>query len=57
MKNKDPFSNQKLDAEEQDLLDSIERDEWAPVENMKAEKAFAQAAAINYLRKNKNINI
>ncbi len=35
----------KLDAEEQELLDSIERDEWKSVKNIEEERAFAKAAA------------
>jgi predicted DNA binding CopG/RHH family protein len=47
----------KLDAEEQELIDSIENGEWTSVENLDKEKAFAKAAAENYLRKDARVNI
>lgn len=47
----------KLDKEEQDLLDSIERGEWKTIPNLKEESALAKAAASNYLRKDTRINI
>lgn len=46
-----------LDAEEQELNDSIERGEWTSVENIDTEKAFAKAAAENYFRKDARVNI
>lgn len=53
-KKKPPFH---LDAEEQDLLESVERDEWETVENLKEEMVFAKTAAGNYLRKDARVNI
>ena len=50
MKNKRNVFDVKLDAEEQELLDSIERDEWKSVKNIEEERAFAKAAAANFLR-------
>ncbi len=41
----------KLDPDEQDLLDSVERGEWKTVENLEEQAAFAKAAAENYLHK------
>jgi Uncharacterized protein conserved in bacteria len=49
--------NQKLDAEEQDLLESFERGEWQSVSNLEEAKAFAMEAATNYFRKDARINI
>ncbi|MBX9578019.1 MAG: hypothetical protein K2W97_06045 [Chthoniobacterales bacterium] len=50
-------SDQKLDAEEQDLLTSFERNEWKESPNFKEEKSFAERAAENYFRKDARINI
>ena len=36
-----------IDQEEKDLMESIERDEWQPVENINHEKKKAIAAARN----------
>jgi predicted DNA binding CopG/RHH family protein len=47
----------KLDPDEQDLLDSVERGEWKTVENFEEQAAFAKAAAENYMRKDARINI
>ena len=47
----------KLDAEEKELLDSVERGEWKSVPNLKEEMALAKKAAANTLRKNARINI
>ncbi|MFI0347600.1 MAG: CopG family antitoxin [Chthoniobacterales bacterium] len=49
--------NQKLDAEEQDLLTSFERNEWKESVDAKKEKAFAMKAAANHFRKDARINI
>ena len=46
-----------IDQEEKDLMESIERDEWQPVENFNQEKEKAIAAARNPLKKNKRINL
>lgn len=47
----------KLDAEEQELLDSVEAGEWVQVENFEEEKKLAMEAARNTPKKTKNINI
>lgn len=47
----------KLDAEEQELLESIERGEWKTTSNAKEEATFAREAAANYLRKDARVNI
>lgn len=47
----------KLDKEEQEMLDSIERGEWRPVKLTKAEQAQYVQAARYTLRKIKRINI
>ena len=46
-----------LDNEERDLMESIERDEWRPVENVKQEKVKAIEAARNTIKKDKRINL
>ena len=55
-KKKDVF-DVKLEKEEQDLLDSVERGEWKAVENAKEEAAFAKQAAANFLRKDERITL
>ena len=47
----------KLDHEEQELLQSLENDEWESVENLKDEIRFHQDIAKNTLAKEKRINI
>lgn len=46
-----------IDKEERELMESIEHDEWRPVENIKQEKEKAIAAARNTLKKDKRINL
>jgi predicted DNA binding CopG/RHH family protein len=46
-----------LDAEEQALLDSVERGEWKTVDNLEEEMDIAKTAAQNYLRKDARVNI
>ena len=46
-----------LDQEEKDLMESIEREEWRSVKNIKQEKDKAIAAARNTLKKDKRINL
>jgi predicted DNA binding CopG/RHH family protein len=46
-----------LDQEEKDLMESIEREEWRSVKNIKQEKEKAIAAARNTLKKDKRINL
>lgn len=46
-----------LDQEEKDLMESIEREEWRSVKNIKIEKEKAIAAARNTLKKDKRINL
>ena len=46
-----------IDQEEKDLMESIERDDWQPVKNLKKEKEKAIAAARNTLKKDKRINL
>ena len=47
----------KLDKDEQELLNSFDRDEWKSVSNKKQEIALAKKAAANSLRKDTRINI
>jgi len=46
-----------IDEDEKDLLESIENDEWIPVEDLKKSKEEAIVAARNTLKKNKRINL
>lgn len=46
-----------LDQEEKDLMESIEREEWRSVKNIKIEKEKAIVAARNTLKKDKRINL
>ena len=56
MKPKNPLTY-KLDPEEQELLDSIDRGEWKTVPNFEAEKKRLEMIARNTILKSKNINI
>ncbi len=47
----------KLDPEEQELLESLERGEWKTVDNIEEVKKFAKAAATNFLRKDARITL
>jgi predicted DNA binding CopG/RHH family protein len=51
------YEQQKLDEEEQELFDSLEKGEWQTVANLEEEKQIAKQAAKNYLRKNKEKRI
>jgi predicted DNA binding CopG/RHH family protein len=46
-----------IDEEERSLMESIEKDEWMPVKNLKKEKEKAFMAARNTLKKDKRINL
>ena len=46
-----------LDQEEQDMLESIERDEWKTVKKLETEKSFSKEAAANFLRKDERITL
>ena len=46
-----------IDKEEKDLMESLERDEWRSVKNVKQEKEKALSAARNTLKKDKRINL
>ncbi|MBA3582896.1 MAG: hypothetical protein H0W44_10660 [Gammaproteobacteria bacterium] len=54
---KDIIKEQKLDEEEQELLEAFERGELKSVDNLAEELAFAREAAANYFRKDARINI
>jgi len=47
----------KLDIQEQELLDSLESEEWESVPNLEDEIKLHQEIAKNTLRKDKRINI
>jgi len=46
-----------IDKEEKELMESVEREEWKPVKNLKQAKEKAMAAARNTLKKDKRINL
>ena len=46
-----------LDQEEKELIESVERGEWQPVENLEQEKEKAMIAAQATLKKDKRINL
>jgi predicted DNA binding CopG/RHH family protein len=46
-----------IDEEEKDLMESIEKDEWRSVKDIKKEKEKAITAARNTLKKDKRINL
>jgi predicted DNA binding CopG/RHH family protein len=46
-----------IDQEENDLMESIERDEWQPVKHIDQERKKAIEAARNTLKKEKRINL
>ena len=50
-----PSAFEPLNDEEQLLMDSIERDEWHPVDNFEEEKEKAVEAAKNTVMKDKRI--
>jgi len=47
----------KLDKEERELLESIERGEWKPIKNQEKEIRKYQEYALESLKKDKRINI
>lgn len=51
-KKKSNIFDVKLDTEEQELVESIERGEWKTVSNFEEEAAVAKKTATNFLRKN-----
>ncbi len=57
MKKKHDIFDVKLDPEEQELLESVERGEWDTVKNAKEEAAFAKKAAANSIRKDERITL
>jgi predicted DNA binding CopG/RHH family protein len=52
----DPY-DVKLNAEEQDLLESFERGEWKTVDNLEEEMAFVKEAAANFLLQDAEITL
>lgn len=51
------MKNYELDIEEQELLKSLENDEWESIPNLEDEIKSHQEIAKNTLRKDKRINI
>jgi predicted DNA binding CopG/RHH family protein len=46
-----------IEEEERTLMESIENDEWRPVEDFEKEKEKAELAARNTLKKDRRINL
>jgi predicted DNA binding CopG/RHH family protein len=46
-----------LDPKEQEILDSVEQNEWKSIDNLEEERAFAKEAAANFLRKDERITV
>jgi predicted DNA binding CopG/RHH family protein len=46
-----------IDQEEEDLMESIEREEWQPVKDIDQEREKAIEAARNTMKKDKRINL
>ena len=57
MKRFNKKSFEPLDSEEKELMESIEREEWRPVDDLNQEKQKAIEAAGNTLKKDKRINL
>ena len=57
MRKDPPAQAIKLDDEEQQILESVERGEWKTVANFKEEATFAKEAATHYLNKDARVNI
>ena len=47
----------KLTKEEQEILESFERDEWVPAKNLATRKAELMTYAKNTMKKDKRLNI
>jgi len=56
-KNKKNVFDVQLDAEEKDMLRSLERGEWKTVPNIKEVREEVKQAAVNYFRKGKEKRI
>lgn len=57
MKKFDKKSFEPLDSEEKELMESLEHEEWRPVDDLNQEKQKAIEAADNTLKKDKRINL
>src|ERR1700722_9470193 len=57
MKKKRDVFDVKLDPEEKELLESVERGEWKTVDNAEEEAAFAREAAAHSLRKDERVTL
>ncbi len=49
--------NYKLDKEEQEILDSVEKGEWVSTDNFQEQKEYFQQVARNTLKKNQRVNL
>jgi predicted DNA binding CopG/RHH family protein len=57
IKKKKAILDVKLNPEEQELLDSVERGEWKTTDNNEEEIAFAKEAAENFIRKDERVTL
>lgn len=57
MKTKKDVFDVKLDAEEKELLESLEQGEWKSVDNLEEAQALAKKAAANVLRKDERVTL
>ena len=57
MKKIRPVLDIKLDPEEKELLESVERGEWKTISNIEEEEAFSKEAAKHFLRKDERITL
>ena len=46
-----------IDKEEQELIESLEKDEWKPVNNLESWKTLLSDTAVNSLAKDQRMNI
>jgi predicted DNA binding CopG/RHH family protein len=46
-----------LDSEEQELIESLENDNWKPAEDIEGWKTFLSKTAVNTLAKDQRMNI
>lgn len=55
-KTRDKF-DVKLEQDESELLESVERGEWSTVSDFEEESALAREAAVNFMRKDQRITL
>lgn len=57
MRKKHNILDVKLDKEEKELLESVERGEWESIDSLEKEIKLARQTAANYLKKDARINV